>query len=45
MVRDILCFGVHWSFMIAHSHYEHIDLEMMSQGFAIGYSDAELEDI
>ena len=45
MVRDILCFGVHWSFMIAHSHYEHIDLEMMSQGFTPGYSNTELEDI
>ena len=32
-------------FEIAHSHYENIDLAMMSQGFVPGYSDAELEDI
>ena len=31
--------------MIAHSHYENIDLATMSQGFAPVYSDAELEDI
>jgi hypothetical protein len=31
--------------MIAHSHYENIDLAMMSQGFMPGYFDAELEQI
>ena len=31
--------------MIACSHYENIDLAMMSQGFMLNYSDAELEDI
>jgi hypothetical protein len=31
--------------MIAHSHYENIDLAMMCQGFAPGYFDAELEQI
>jgi len=45
MVRDVLCFGVHRSFAIAHSYYESIDLEMMNQGFAPSYSDAKLEDI
>ena len=44
-MRDALCFSVHRSFAIAHSHYENIDLEMISQGFAPVYSDAELEDI
>ena len=45
IVRDTLCFSVHRLFAIARSHYENIDLAMMSQGFAPGYSDAELEDI
>ena len=45
MAMDALHFGVHRSFTIARFHYENIDLEMMSQGFAPSYSDAELEDI
>jgi len=45
MARGALHFGVHRSFAIAHSHYGNIDLETMSQGFAPGYSNAELEDI
>ena len=45
MARDALRFGVHQSFTIARSHYENIDLATMSQGFAPGYSEAELEDI
>ena len=45
IVRDALCFSIHRSFAIAHSHYENIDLETISQGFAPVYSDAELEDI
>ena len=45
ITRGALCFDVNWSFVIARSHYENIDLEMMSQGFAPGYSDVELEDI
>ena len=45
MARDALHFGVHQSFAIARSHYENIDLPTMSQGFAPGYSEAELEDI
>ena len=40
-----LCFGVNRSFVIARSHYENIDLAMMSQGFTLGYFYAELEDI
>ena len=31
--------------MITHSHYENIDLAMMSQGFALIYTDTELDDI
>ena len=40
-MRDAL----HWSFVIARSHYENIDLAMMSQGFTPGYSEAKLEEI
>ena len=43
--RNALCFGVHRSFVIARSHYENIDLTTMSQGFVLGYSEAELEEI
>ena len=45
IARGVLHFGVNRSFTIARSHYENIDLATMSQGFAPGYSDAELEDI
>ena len=45
IARDAIRFGVHRSFAIARSHYENIDLATMSQGFAPGYSKAELEDI
>ena len=45
MARGALRFGVHWSFAIARSHYENIDLATMSQGFVLGYSEAKLEDI
>ena len=45
IARGMLRFGVNWSFVIARSHYENIDLAMMSQGFMPGYFDAELEDI
>ena len=44
-MRDVLRFGVHRSFMIAHSHYENIDLATMNQGFMPIYTDAELDDI
>ena len=45
MARGALRFGIHRSFMIVRSHYENIDLAMMSQGFAPVYTDAELDDI
>jgi hypothetical protein len=44
-MSHVLHFNVHWSFTIAHSHYENIGLAMMSQGFALGYTQAELEEI
>ena len=44
-MRHALCFNVHRSFAIARSHYENIDLATMSQGFAPGYTEAELEEI
>ena len=44
-MRHALCFSVHRSFTIALSHYENIDLAMLSQGFTPVYFDAELEDI
>ena len=45
IAREVLGFIIHRSFAIARSHYENIDLPTMSQGFAPGYSEAELEDI
>ena len=45
MARDTLRFDIHRSFTIIRSHYENIDLEMMSQCFMPGYSNTELEDI
>ena len=45
IARDALCFGVHRSFAIAHSHYENIDLATMSQSFVPVYSYTMLEDI
>ena len=45
MARGVLRFGVHRLFAIARSHYENINLVMMSQGFAPVYIDAELDDI
>ena len=45
MARGMLCFGIHRSFAIACSHYENIDLATMSQGFALIYTNIELDDI
>ena len=45
MARGVLHFGVHRLFMIAHSHYENIDLVMISQCFALVYTNAELDYI
>ena len=45
IARGMLRFGVNWSFVIARSHYENINLATMSQGFMPGYSNTEVEDI
>jgi len=45
MARVALRFGVHRSLAIAHSHYENIDLAMMSQGISPVYTNAELDNI
>jgi hypothetical protein len=45
MVKRALHLGVQRSFAIAHSHYKNIDQQEMSQGFALGYDDAELDQI
>lgn len=38
--RDALCAAINRAFMIAHSHYgASINLEVMSQGYALGYED------
>ena len=45
MARGALRFGIPLSFVITHSHYENIDLAMMSQGFVLVYTDTELDNI
>ena len=45
MVRGVLHFGVHRLFVIAHSHYENINLATISQGFTPIYTDTELDVI
>ena len=45
LARDAFRFGGHRSFAIARSHYDNIDLEAMSEGFAPGYTDAQLDKI
>ena len=40
LARDALQLGVQWAFAVARTHYESIDLEAMSEGFAPGYTDA-----
>jgi hypothetical protein len=45
MAKRALHLGVQRSFVIACSHYENIDRQTMSQGFAPGYDDAELDQI
>jgi hypothetical protein len=43
MARQTLHLGMQRSFAIEHSHYENINLQAMSQGFAPGYDNAELD--
>ena len=45
LTREALHTGVHHAFVVAHSHYIDIDLPMISEGFAPGYTDAELDEI
>jgi hypothetical protein len=43
MAKRALHLSVQWSFAIAQSHYENIDLQAMSQGFAPSYDNVELD--
>jgi hypothetical protein len=45
MAKRALHLGVQRSFVIGRCHYENIELQAMSQGFAPGYDDAELDQI
>ena len=45
LAREALYTGVHHVFAIARSHYTNIDLPVISEGFAPGYTDAELDEI
>ena len=45
LAREALYISIHRAFAIAHSHYINIDLPVISQGFAPGYTDAELDEI
>ena len=45
LAREALYTGVHRAFAIARSHYINIDLPVISEGFAPGYTDAELDKI
>ena len=44
--EDAFHAGITQAFSVAHSHYDReINLEVMSQGFAPGYEDPELDEI
>ena len=45
LARKALYTGVHRAFAIAYSHYINIDLLVISEGFAPGYTNAELDKI
>ena len=45
LAREALYTGIHRTFVIAHSHYANIDLPGSSEGFALGYTEAELDEI
>ena len=45
LVRKALHSGAHQAFAITCSHYIDIDLPVISEGFAPGYTDAELDEI
>jgi len=43
--REALYTSVYCAFSIARSHYVHIDLPVISEGFAPSYTDTELDEI
>ena len=45
LAMEALYTGIHRVFTIARSHYINIDLSVISEGFAPGYTDAELDEI
>lgn len=45
MASSALHRGVHRVFSIARTHYERIDLDYISQGFAPGYTEEEIDEI
>ena len=45
LAREASYAGVQHAFAIACSHYIDIDLPVISEGFAPGYTDAELDEI
>ena len=45
LAREALYNGVHHAFSIARSHYIDIDLPVISEGFAPGYTDTKLDKI
>ena len=45
LAREALHTDVHRAFTVAHSHYIDIDLPVIIEGFAPGYTDAELDEI
>ena len=45
LTREALYTSVHHALTITRSHYIDIDLLVISEGFAPGYTDAELDEI
>ena len=45
LAREALHTNVHCALAVARSHYIDIDLSMISEGFASGYTDTELDEI
>ena len=45
LAREALHTGVHHAFTVSRSHYIDIDLSVISEGFAPGYTDVEVDKI
>ena len=45
LALEALHTGVHRAFVVARSHYIDIDLPVISEGLAPGYTDADLDEI